>query len=345
MPCCSSLQLLPFAVPIPTLPSQRSSLSSSCPSALCCRSSFSSSLDKFKPNDCFSVSSVPSPDHTSSRFRKRAGAVPKPVPLASSSSAEVGVEEEEASINGDLFPEGLSRDLMPRHVAVIMDGNGRWAKARRLQTSAGHQEGVRVLKEMIKLSCKWGIRVLTVFAFSAENWLRPKAEVDFLISLFENVLRADIENFVREDIRLCVIGDSSRLPVSLQKLINKAEEMTKDNTRLDLLVAVSYSGRNDIVQACQKIAGKVKDGLLEPGNITESIIEQELETNCAADFPCPDLLIRTSGELRVSNFLLWQVAYTELFFTSSLWPDFGESEYVEALRSFQQRQRRFGGRV
>lgn len=152
-------------------------------------------------------------------------------------------------------------------------------------------------------------------------------------------------NLDRENIRLCVIGDSSRLPESLQKLINEAEEMTKSNTRLDLLVAVSYSGRNDIVQACQKIASKVKDGLLEPVNITESIIEQELETNCAADFPCPDLLIRTSGELRVSNFLLWQLAYTELFFTSSLWPDFEESDYVDALRSFQQRQRRFGGRI
>ncbi|KAL6006352.1 Cis-prenyltransferase 4, chloroplastic [Asimina triloba] len=255
---------------------------------------------------------------------------------ASSSAAEASVDAGQISL-----PDGLRDGPVPRHVAVIMDGNARWARARGLPPSAGHQEGVRSLKEMVKLSCMWGVKVLTVFAFSSQNWLRPKAEVEFLISLFESVLRADIENFVKEKIRLRVIGDSSKLPQSLQKLIAEAEEMTKNNTRLDLMVAVSYSGRGDIVRACQKIASKVKDGLLEPADISEMLIEQELETN-AVDFPSPDLLIRTSGELRVSNFLLWQLAYTELFFTGSLWPDFGEAEYAQALRSYQERQRRFG---
>ncbi|XP_058101182.1 cis-prenyltransferase 4, chloroplastic-like isoform X1 [Magnolia sinica] len=277
----------------------------------------------------------------SHRTKPRNFSSPPTPRISASSAAETSVEEKRSVDGGDTLPEGLSREAMPRHVAVIMDGNARWARAQGLPPAAGHEAGVRSLKQMVKLSCMWEIKVLTVFAFSSQNWFRPKAEVDFLISLFESVLRADIENFVRENIRLCVIGDSSKLPKSLQMLINEAEEMTKNNTRLDLMVAVSYSGRDDIVQACQKIAYKVKDGLLEPGDITELLIEQELETN-AVDFPFPDLLIRTSGELRVSNFLLWQLAYTELFFTGSLWPDFGEAEYVQALQSYQDRQRRFG---
>ncbi|KAK8596226.1 hypothetical protein V6N13_000872 [Hibiscus sabdariffa] len=241
------------------------------------------------------------------------------------------------------LPEGLSRELMPKHVAVIMDGNGRWARQKGLPASAGHEAGVKSLREMVELCGEWGIQVLTVFAFSTENWIRPKMEVDFLLSLFERALKSEMESFLRFGIRISVIGDSSKLPTSLQKLINQAEEATKTNTRLHLIVAVSYSGKYDVVQACRSIAERAKDGRIQLGDIKESLIEQELETSCT-EYPYPDLLIRTSGELRVSNFLLWQLAYTELFFAQQLWPDFRKEEFVEALSSYQQRLRRYGGR-
>ncbi|XP_062013948.1 dehydrodolichyl diphosphate synthase 2 [Rosa rugosa] len=226
---------------------------------------------------------------------------------------------------------------------TTIDGNVRWARRRGLPSWSGHEAGARALREFVDLSRKWGIRVLTVFAFSCDNWVRPKMEVDFLMSLFEGVIKSEINNLDREGIRISVIGDSSKLPDSLQKLISEAEEKTKDNFRLQLIVAVSYSGKYDVVQACKSISQKVKDGLIQVEDINESVIEQELETNCT-EFPYPDLLIRTGGELRVSNFLLWQLAYTELFFVPALWPDFGKAEFAEALISFQQRQRRYGRR-
>ncbi|KAI8556969.1 hypothetical protein RHMOL_Rhmol05G0297700 [Rhododendron molle] len=226
------------------------------------------------------------------------------------------------------LPAGMRREAMPEHVAVIMDGNRRWARTRGLPAVAGYEAGLRALKEMVELCCRWRIRVLTVFAFSSDNWLRPKVEVGFLM---------------RDNIRFSCIGDTSKLPDPVKELITYAEERTKHNSGLQLIVAVSYSGKYDIVQACQSIALKVKDGVIEPEDINEFLIEQELQTNCA-EIPNPDLLIRTSGELRVSNFLLWQLAYTELYFTQSHWPDFGETEFVMALRSFQQRQRRYGER-
>ncbi|XP_061347218.1 dehydrodolichyl diphosphate synthase 2 [Gastrolobium bilobum] len=232
---------------------------------------------------------------------------------------------------------------MPKHVAVIMDGNGRWAKLRGMPPSAGHEAGVQSLRKLLRLCCSWGIKVLTVFAFSTDNWVRPKIEVDFLLSLFERTINSQVEVFKREGIRISVIGDSSKLPKSLKRMILNAEEMTKDNSRLQLIVALSYSGKYDVVQACKSVAKKVKDGLVQLEDINENIFEQELETNCT-QFPNPDLLIRTSGELRVSNFLLWQLAYTELVFNGKHWPDFGKDEFVEALSSFQKRQRRFGGR-
>ncbi|XVF19872.1 hypothetical protein REPUB_Repub11eG0148400 [Reevesia pubescens] len=264
-------------------------------------------------------------------------------------AATTDVANGRISVVGDVtekeeeLPAGLRRELMPKHVAVIMDGNGRWARQRGLPTSAGHETGVKSLREMVELCCQWGIQVLTVFAFSSENWIRPKVEVDFLMSLFERALKSELESFSRDGIRISVIGDSSKLPTSLQKLINEVEEATKENTRLQLIVAVSYSGKYDVVQACRSIAEKAKDGQIQLEDINESLIEQELETNCT-EFPYPDLFIRTSGELRVSNFLLWQLAYTELFFVQELWPDFGKEEFVDALTSYQQRQRRYGGR-
>ncbi|CAL8999002.1 unnamed protein product [Prunus brigantina] len=245
--------------------------------------------------------------------------------------------------DGEPLPAGLQRELMPRHVAVIMDGNVRWERRRGLPAGSGHEAGARSLRELVELCWKWGIRVLTVFAFSYDNWVRPQVEVDFLMNLFEKMTGSEIDSFARDGIRISVIGDLSKLPNSLQKLISDAEDRTKGNFRLHLIVAVSYSGKYDIVQACKSISQKVKDGLIQVDDINESFIEQELETNCT-EFPYPDLLIRTSGELRVSNFLLWQLAYAEFFFVSALWPDFGKAEFVEALISFQQRQRRYGGR-
>ncbi|XP_031271178.1 dehydrodolichyl diphosphate synthase 2-like [Pistacia vera] len=268
------------------------------------------------------------------------------------SSAEVAFKEEEKYSNegvsptrglSEELPPGLSREAMPKHVAVIMDGNARWARQRGLPSSEGHQAGVQSLRELIELCCKWGIKVLTVFAFSYDNWVRPKVEVDFLMSLFERTIKSEIDGFIREGIRISVIGDSSKLPTNLQKLIRDADEATKENSNFQLIVAVSYSGKYDIIQACKGIAQKVKEGVVELDDIDETLVEQELETNCT-DHPYPDLLIRTSGELRVSNFLLWQLAYTEFFFVQSLWPDFGKDEFVDALTAFQKRQRRYGGR-
>ncbi|EOA13761.1 hypothetical protein CARUB_v10026853mg [Capsella rubella] len=256
---------------------------------------------------------------------------------SSSGVAFTPAEEEET------LPEELQPELMPKHVAIIMDGNGRWAKNQGLQPWDGHRAGVEALKEIVELSGKWGIQVLTVFAFSTDNWIRPRIEIDFLFSLFERSLKTEFQKLAKNNVRISIIGDSSKLPKSLLRLINEVEEVTKHNTRLQLIVAVGYSGKYDVLQACRGIAQRVKDGEIDVDEIDERLIEQELETNCT-DFPYPDLLIRTSGELRVSNFLLWQLAYTELFFAQELWPDFGRSGYIEALMSFQQRQRRFGGR-
>lgn len=243
------------------------------------------------------------------------------------------------------FPSELQKEIMPKHVAIIMDGNSRWARSRGLPTSMGHHAGYNALKDIVQLSYEWGIKAVTVFAFSSENWRRPKVEIDFLMMLFENVLKENLKDFLKEDVRLCIIGETTKLPVTLQKLAKEVTESTKNNSKLDLVVAVSYSGRLDIVQACQRIAGKVKEGILEPEDIDEAMFEEELETNCISEFPNPDLLIRTSGELRLSNFLLWQSAYSELYFADVLWPDFKEADYVQALASFQRRQRRFGQRI
>ncbi|KAI3474731.1 hypothetical protein Pfo_029916 [Paulownia fortunei] len=217
------------------------------------------------------------------------------------------VEEDSVAL-----PAGLRRKLMPRHVAVIMDGNRRWARMRGLAGRVG----------VVELCCKLGIRVLTVFAFSSDNWFRPKVETDFLMGLFERGLRDEIQHLLSADVRISLIGDSSKLLKPLQVLLADAMETTENNSRLHLIIAVNYSGQSDVVQACQKLALKVKDGLIEPEDINEFLVERELETNCT-DFPYPDLLIRTSGELRISNFLLWQLTYTELYFARSLWPDFG----------------------
>ncbi|XP_058761475.1 dehydrodolichyl diphosphate synthase 2-like [Vicia villosa] len=258
------------------------------------------------------------------------------VPSIPNAELEDEVEEEQ-------MPEELREEMMPKHVAVIMDGNRRWAKMRGLPSSEGHVACVQSLKRVVKLCLTWRIKVLTVFMFSTENWRRSKEEVEFIFSLLERVAHSEIEGIMREGIKLSMIGDSSKLPRTLQRMITTFEESTKDNSRFQLIVAINYGGKYDILQACKSVVKKVQDNLIHLEDINERIIEKELETKCT-EFPCPDLMIRTSGELRISNFLLWQLAYTELYFTPQFWPDFGKDEFLEALRSFQQRQRRFGGR-
>ncbi|KAG8366764.1 hypothetical protein BUALT_Bualt16G0001600 [Buddleja alternifolia] len=241
----------------------------------------------------------------------------------------------------DQFPEGLEPELMPKHVGVIMDGNRRWAKNRGLPVQLGHRAGGKAMKQLAINCNKFGVKVVSVFAFSTENWIRPKEEVEFLMSFFEEVIKSDTKELMGHDMRVSFLGNRSRLPKSLQHLISCVEEEeAKDNKGMRLVIGMNYSGRYDITEATQKIARKVKDGVLGVEDINESLLEQHLETNGISN---PDLLIRTSGELRVSNYMLWQLAYTELLFLNKLFPDFNEADLVEALAAFQQRRRRYGG--
>ncbi|KAI3843115.1 hypothetical protein MKW92_037989 [Papaver armeniacum] len=254
-------------------------------------------------------------------------------------SSKVSLEEE---LPVDELPSGLIRERIPKHVAVIMDGNRRWAKQKGLTTRDGHDAGLGRVIELVPLCCKYGVKVLTVFAFSTENWNRSQEEVAIIMVLFTKLFTENLETFMREGVRVSVIGDWAKLPRSLQICITKVTTNTENNSRFHLIMAINYGGRHDIIQACQKISHKVKDGVIKPKDIDESLLNKELRTNCT-EFPYPDLLIRTSGEQRISNFLMWQLAYTELHFELSYWPDFGEKEFVKALLSFQGRNRRFGG--
>ncbi len=225
---------------------------------------------------------------------------------------------------------------MPRHVAVIMDGNGRWAKKRFLPRVAGHVKGVELVREMVRACLEQGIQYLTLFAFSSENWRRPQDEVTLLMQLFVKALEQEVEKLDRNGVRLRVIGDLSRFEPRLQGLIRKAEEQTAGNTRLDLTIAANYGGRWDIMQAVNRM-------LADRPEQREGWQEADLDPYLSMNFaPEPDLFIRTGGEERISNFLLWQLAYTELYFTPTLWPDFDTGEFAKAIASFQQRERRFG---
>ncbi|MGF1460848.1 MAG: isoprenyl transferase [Leptolyngbyaceae cyanobacterium] len=237
------------------------------------------------------------------------------------------------------LPLDIHRDRLPRHVAFIMDGNGRWAQNQGLPRIAGHRQGAHVVKELVHCCKDWGIPTLTVYAFSTENWQRPLKEVEFLMRLFERLLHRELQVMHREGVRLQFLGDLSELPDTLQAEMYQAREMTAHNRAVTFNVAVNYGSRLEITRACQQLAQQVQWGQLQPADITETLIGQQLYT---PNSPDPDLLIRTSGEQRLSNYLLWQLAYTELYFTDRLWPDFDRTAFHQALLAYQQRDRRFG---
>ena len=229
--------------------------------------------------------------------------------------------------------------IVPQHVAVVMDGNGRWAKNRFLPRTAGHKAGVKATRRLVELCAIKGIGVLTLFAFSSENWNRPDQEVSSLMSLFLSTLNSELNKLHEQGVRIRFIGDRTRFSESLQSSITAAEKKTETNTHLNLNIAANYGGRWDIVNAAQNLSRKLVNGEIVENQITEEAFTREL---CLVDLPEPDLFIRTGGEQRISNFLLWQIAYTELFFTDTLWPDFNDAAFDEALDWYSKRQRRFG---
>ena len=235
----------------------------------------------------------------------------------------------------------LDPAAIPAHVAVIMDGNGRWAAARNLPRLAGHRAGAKSVREVIAASLELGIKVLTIYSFSSENWLRPADEVSGLMSLFVEVLEREFDNLQQQGVRVVVAGHREDLPAKTAASFARVEEQTAANTRLTLVVALNYGGRREILDAVRALAQKAVSGELDPEAIDERLFGEHLYT---AGLPDPDLVIRTSGEMRVSNFLLWQIAYSELYITETLWPDFDRTEFLRAIVDFQHRSRRFGGR-
>ncbi|PHJ64302.1 UDP pyrophosphate synthase [Nostoc linckia z18] len=237
------------------------------------------------------------------------------------------------------LPADLNPQHLPQHIAVIMDGNGRWATQRGLPRIAGHRQGAKTLKELLRCCKHWGIKALTAYAFSTENWQRPVEEVDFLMLLFERLLRRELAQMHQEGVRISFIGDLSVLAKSLQREMERSMTETLNNQAIHFTVAVNYGSRNEITKVCRQVAQLVETGELRAEQVNENLIEKHLYT---ADTPEPDLLIRTSGEMRLSNFLLWQMAYTEMYFTETLWPDFDTQAFHQALLSYQKRDRRFG---
>jgi undecaprenyl diphosphate synthase len=237
------------------------------------------------------------------------------------------------------LPADLKPELLPKHVAVIMDGNGRWAKRQGLPRIMGHKRGVDALKDLLRCCKDWGIGALTAYAFSTENWKRPQDEVEFLMTLFQRVLRQEMREMVEENVQIKFVGNLQALPRVLQEEITRSMEETKNNRGIQFTVAKNYGGRQEILQACRAIAEQVQQGIIQPDEIDEATFERHLYTAGICD---PDLLIRTSGEMRISNFLLWQIAYAEIYITETLWPDFDRTEFHRALCAYQQRERRFG---
>jgi undecaprenyl diphosphate synthase len=233
----------------------------------------------------------------------------------------------------------LDKSRLPRHVAIIMDGNGRWATLQGKSRIEGHRRGKTSVRVIVELSRKIGIQFLTLFAFSTENWMRPREEVHALMGLLEHYLIAEQPKMMRYGIRLQAIGDRDRLPTNVRRTLERVIKLTSENTRMTVVLALSYSGRDEIVRMVKKIAVKIRDGRLRIDQIDEDTVSANTDT---PEVPAPDLLIRTSGEMRISNFYLWQIAYSELYVTPTLWPEFREEEYIKALLEFQRRRRRFG---
>ena len=243
------------------------------------------------------------------------------------------------ALNSAIKTGQANGSVVPAHIAIIMDGNGRWAKARGLPRTAGHYQGAETVRRVVETCIENGVSYLTLFGFSSENWKRPAAEISDLMGLLRLYLRREIGRLHDNGVRLTVIGERERLAPDIIKLIEEAEARTAANTRLRLTVALSYGGRQDIVNAASKLAQKVKDGDLLPEQIDETMFGQHLST---AGMPDPDLVIRTSGEMRISNFLLWQFAYTEMVFVDKHWPEFSAADFLAAIAEFQCRSRRYG---
>ncbi|MFZ5570989.1 MAG: isoprenyl transferase [Thermodesulfobacteriota bacterium] len=234
---------------------------------------------------------------------------------------------------------GLDKSRLPTHVAIIMDGNGRWAKKRLLNRVMGHEKGSETVRAIVRASREIGIRYLTLYAFSTENWQRPKTEIAALMALLKKFLKNELEELRSNNIRLHAIGEIERLPEDVRGALRETMDLTATNTGMQLNLALSYGGRSEIVRMARLLAAEAAEGRLTPREITPEIIAGRLYTR---DMPDPDLLIRTSGEMRISNFLLWQIAYAEIYVTDTLWPDFSRDEYIRILKEFQQRERRFG---
>ena len=230
-------------------------------------------------------------------------------------------------------------DNIPKHIAIIMDGNGRWAKQKGMPRVVGHHSGVKSVREVTEAAAEIGVGYLTLYAFSTENWNRPPAEVTALMTLLVETIKGEIRDLNKNGVRLLAIGDLEALPAISYKTLMQGIEETKNNTRITLVLALNYSAKWEILRATRLLAEQAQKGLLHPADITENIFENALSTR---GIPDPELLIRTSGETRISNFLLWQIAYAELYFTPVFWPDFGKKELFEAILSYQRRERRFG---
>lgn len=233
----------------------------------------------------------------------------------------------------------LNIDQLPNHIAIIMDGNGRWAKNRGLLRNIGHQNGAKTVKEVVETCAKINIKYLTLYAFSTENWNRPKLEVELLMKLLISSLKKEVKTLQKNNIKLSTIGNLNSLPTKVAKELKDVIEKTKDNNRLTLTLALSYGSREELIKTVREISLKVKKNLISPENINKSVINNHLYDHYLPDV---DLLIRTSGEQRISNFLLWEIAYAELFFSDTLWPDFNKENLFEAILNYQNRERRFG---
>ena len=234
----------------------------------------------------------------------------------------------------------VDKSKMPRHVAIIMDGNGRWASYRGLLRSAGHSAGVKTLKKILTVAVNLNLEALTVYAFSTENWKRPHSEVDFLLHLFSEYLEKEKREMHEKNVRLRFLGRVEEFSVGIQNQIRDATTLMKDNTGVKFSIAANYGGQDEILRAAQKLAVEVAEGKISPAQINVATFENALDTY---DLPPVDLLIRTSGDMRISNFLLWQAAYAELWFTNTQWPEFSQEEFIDALIDFAKRDRRFGG--